>query len=103
MPEARSRRPEPIVARRVVIFDVGGPIDMEFAHEMGATHTINSSREDPVQAIMRITENYGADYAFDAIGRPAVTRQAWDSVRRGGTRTRSRTKVPAVLQRIAEC
>lgn len=35
MPAGTSRRPErPILRRRAVLFDVGGPIDMEFAREI---------------------------------------------------------------------
>ena len=58
---------------------------LEYAKQLGATHTINASREDPVAAILELTGGFGLDYAFDAIGRPAVSRQAFDAVRRGGT------------------
>jgi len=34
----------------------------------GATHTVNSSREDPVERIVEITGGHGAHYAFEAIG-----------------------------------
>jgi S-(hydroxymethyl)glutathione dehydrogenase/alcohol dehydrogenase len=57
---------------------------LAWAHEFGATHAINASRDDPVQRIRELTGGYGVDYAFDAIGRPQVTRQAFDAVRRGG-------------------
>ncbi|HEX5414063.1 MAG TPA: alcohol dehydrogenase catalytic domain-containing protein, partial [Chloroflexota bacterium] len=57
---------------------------LELARMMGATHTINSRKDDPIQAIREITGG-GADYTFDAIGLPRVSRQAYDAARRGGT------------------
>lgn len=56
---------------------------LEAARRFGATHTINAKRDDPVTAIQALTGG-GADYAFEAIGRAAVVRQAVDSVVRGG-------------------
>jgi S-(hydroxymethyl)glutathione dehydrogenase/alcohol dehydrogenase len=58
---------------------------LAFAKSVGATHTINSKRDDAVQAIKELTDGVGVDYAFDAIGLPVVSRQAYDSTRRGGT------------------
>lgn len=58
---------------------------LEYAREAGATHVINSKREDPVRAIQKLTGGWGVDYAFDAIGLPQVSRQAYDAVRKGGT------------------
>jgi len=57
---------------------------LEIARMMGATHTINSRKDDPIQAIREIADG-GVDYAFDAIGLPTVSRQAYDAARRGGT------------------
>jgi S-(hydroxymethyl)glutathione dehydrogenase/alcohol dehydrogenase len=58
---------------------------LEYARKVGATHVVNSSREDPVKAIKELTGGRGVDYAFDAIGLPKVSRQAYDATRRGGT------------------
>ena len=71
-------------ARKIIAVDL---LDnkLAYAKAVGATHTINSSREDPVAAIKEITGGYGVDYAFDAIGSDKVSRQAYDSTRRGGT------------------
>ena len=41
---------------------------LEYAREFGATHTINASREDPVERIVELTDGVGAHYAFEAIG-----------------------------------
>ena len=40
---------------------------LEFARELGATHTINSREEDAVKALRRLTR-VGPDYAFDSVG-----------------------------------
>ena len=53
---------EPIIA--VDILDT----KLEMAEQFGATHTINSSEEDPVERIKEITGGAGAHYAFEAIG-----------------------------------
>ena len=41
---------------------------LEFAREWGATHTVNASEVDPVEAIREITGG-GADFVFEAIGK----------------------------------
>ena len=58
---------------------------LELAREFGATHTVNSSREDPVERIKELTGGSGAHYAFEAIGlveAPFV--QSIECTRRGG-------------------
>ena len=57
---------------------------LEKAGEMGATHFINASKEDPVRRILEITGG-GADYAFEVVGFPAVAKQAFNSTRPLGT------------------
>lgn len=57
---------------------------LEKAEEMGATHFINASKEDPVQKIIEITHG-GTDYAFEVVGFPAVAKQAFNSTRPLGT------------------
>lgn len=56
---------------------------LEYAKEMGATHTVNAAQTDPVEAISDITGG-GADYAFDAIGLQITSEQILPSVRGGG-------------------
>ena len=41
---------------------------LDFAREFGATHTVNASRDDPVERIKELTGGKGAHYAFEAIG-----------------------------------
>ncbi|MDA1349490.1 MAG: zinc-binding dehydrogenase, partial [Chloroflexi bacterium] len=56
---------------------------LEFAREFGATHTINASEVDPVEAIVELT-NGGVDYAFDTIGARITTEQILSATRGGG-------------------
>ena len=43
----------------------------------GATHTVNSRTEDPVEAIQELTDGYGADVVIEAVGRPETYEQAF--------------------------
>lgn len=56
---------------------------LEVAREMGATHTINSSRVDPVEAVLDITGG-GAEFSLECVGNPRVFRQAVDVLPRLG-------------------
>lgn len=56
---------------------------LEFARQFGATHTINASNAEPVEAIIELT-NGGVDFAFDTIGVRATTEQILPAVRGGG-------------------
>jgi S-(hydroxymethyl)glutathione dehydrogenase/alcohol dehydrogenase len=60
------------------------PYKLELAEQMGATHFVNAASEDVLSRINEITGG-GVDYAFEAVGFPALARQAVESVRRGGT------------------
>ena len=57
---------------------------LAYAREFGATHTINALEEDPIEAIKRLTEGRGVQYAFEAIGDTKVSVQALASVCKGG-------------------
>jgi S-(hydroxymethyl)mycothiol dehydrogenase len=52
------------------------PRKLEWAREFGATHTVNPTEGDPVEAIKAITGGYGVNYSFEAVGRPDTTMQA---------------------------
>ena len=56
------------------------------ARELGATHVVDASSQDPVQAIRDMTDG-GVDYAFEAIGLKKTAEQAFECIRRGGTAT----------------
>jgi S-(hydroxymethyl)mycothiol dehydrogenase len=50
---------------------------LEWARSLGATHVVNSGREDPVAAVRAATNTFGADVAVEAVGRPEVLEQAF--------------------------
>lgn len=47
------------------------------ARELGATHTVNSTEQDPVEAIREHTGGFGADVVIDAVARPETYQQAF--------------------------
>jgi S-(hydroxymethyl)mycothiol dehydrogenase len=49
----------------------------EWAKAFGATHTIDASKIDAVEAIKELTDGNGADVCIEAVGNPAVLRQAF--------------------------
>ena len=53
------------------------------AEEFGATHVVDASKEDPVEAVTRITDG-GADYTFVAVGHMPAAEQAWNALAKGG-------------------
>lgn len=55
------------------------------AKRFGATHTINSMREDPPAAVRALTDGRGADYVFVTVGLKSVIEQAFGLIRKGGT------------------
>ena len=57
---------------------------LEFAKKFGATHVVNSLKQDPIEAIHEITSG-GADFAFDTIGLKITNEQILPSVRGGGS------------------
>jgi S-(hydroxymethyl)mycothiol dehydrogenase len=50
---------------------------LEMARTLGATHTVNSTGTDPVEAIRELTGGFGADVVIEAVGRPETYRQAF--------------------------
>jgi S-(hydroxymethyl)mycothiol dehydrogenase len=50
---------------------------LEWARNLGATHTVNSGSQDPVAAIQELTGGNGADVVIDAVGRPETWKQAF--------------------------
>jgi S-(hydroxymethyl)mycothiol dehydrogenase len=67
---------------------VGVDVDdrkLEWARSFGATHTVNSSKEDPVEFIKSVTGGNGVDVAIEAIGLPQTYRQAFEARDLAGT------------------
>ena len=50
---------------------------LEWARQFGATHTVNSSEVDPVEAIRELTGGHGTDVCVEAVGHPEVFKQAF--------------------------
>jgi S-(hydroxymethyl)mycothiol dehydrogenase len=71
-------------AATIVAIDVDDR-KLEWAKEFGATHTCNSSQRDPVEFVRSVTGGFGADVCIEAIGKPAVYRQAFDARDLAGT------------------
>lgn len=75
---ARLAGAHPIIA----IDTVETKLDM--AQAFGATHRINASDAGAVQAVQELTGGRGVDAAFEVVGVPALQRQAFEMIRRGG-------------------
>ncbi len=71
-------------ARRVIAVDVD-PRKLEWALGFGATHTVDATEADPVEAIRELTDGFGADVVIEAVGRPETYRQAFDARDLAGT------------------
>jgi S-(hydroxymethyl)mycothiol dehydrogenase len=63
-------------ASTVVAVDVDDR-KLEIARGFGATHTVNSRSQDPVEAVKAVTGGFGADVVIEAVGRPETYRQAF--------------------------
>ena len=66
-------------AARIIAVDIDDR-KLEGARRLGATHTVNSSETDPVEAIKQICGDdgsEGADVVIDAVGRPETWKQAF--------------------------
>jgi S-(hydroxymethyl)mycothiol dehydrogenase len=67
---------------------IGVDIDdrkLEWAKEFGATHTINASQTDPVEAIRALTGGNGVNVAIEAVGSPITYEQAFYARDHAGT------------------
>jgi S-(hydroxymethyl)mycothiol dehydrogenase len=63
-------------ATTIVAVDISDT-KLEWARSFGATHTVNSTATDPVEAIRALTGGFGVDVAIDAVGHPTVFEQAF--------------------------
>ena len=70
-------------AGRIIAVDLNAD-KFEMARGFGATEVVDASQEDPVEAILRLTDG-GVDAAFEAIGLTATANQALAMVRPGRT------------------
>ncbi|MBB3038310.1 S-(hydroxymethyl)mycothiol dehydrogenase [Hoyosella altamirensis] len=63
-------------ARRIIAID-RDPRKLEWARALGATHTIDATSTDAVEAVKELTNGDGADVVVDAVGRPETWKQAF--------------------------
>lgn len=71
-------------ARQIIAVD-RAPAKLEAAEQFGATTTVDSSHTDVLALVRDLTEDYGVDYAFEAIGLPATIELCYSAIARGGT------------------
>jgi Zn-dependent alcohol dehydrogenase len=70
-------------ASPIIVADIADE-KLDKALELGATHVVNSGREDLVAAVKEITGE-GVHWVIEAIGKQATIEQAMASLRTGGT------------------
>ena len=73
-------------ARQIIGVDVFDS-KLEMAKRVGATHVVNSAKDDPVKAVRALTGGAGVDHAFEAVGNTTLVRQAIESLAIRGTAT----------------
>jgi len=70
------------LAQTVIAVDVN-PAKLDAAMEFGASHVVDASSTDPVDAVRDIT-GAGVDFGFEVISTGKTIRQAFESTRPGG-------------------
>jgi S-(hydroxymethyl)mycothiol dehydrogenase len=63
-------------AATVIAVDLD-PGKLALAREFGATHVVDASTEDVVEAVRSLTGGFGADVCIEAVGNPTVMEQAF--------------------------
>jgi S-(hydroxymethyl)glutathione dehydrogenase/alcohol dehydrogenase len=71
-------------AARIIAID---PVELKrkTAEQLGATDFVDPNEGDPVAQVQQLTGGRGVDYAFEVIGLPETTLQAYNMIRKGGT------------------
>ena len=57
---------------------------LELGIKLGADHAVNVRKENPVEAVKRITKGKGVHYVMECSGAPNALNEAMDMVNRGG-------------------
>ena len=71
-------------ASQVIAVDVE-PTKLEIARQLGATHIINASEVDPIEAVIELTKGEGVDVAIEAVGGTGIgLTQALGMIRHNG-------------------
>ena len=69
-------------AQMIVAIDIAAK-KLELARSFGATHVLNATAFDPVDAVIELTDG-GVEYSFEALGRKETAEQAFQMLRVGG-------------------
>jgi S-(hydroxymethyl)glutathione dehydrogenase/alcohol dehydrogenase len=72
-------------AQMIVAVDIV-PEKLELARAFGATHVIDATDVDPVEAVIDLTDG-GVEFSFEALGRKETAEQAFQMLRAGGVAT----------------
>lgn len=75
---AKGVKADPIIA-----IDVN-ETKLSQAKTCGATHTINATKQDPVTAILEITQGQGVDYVFESAGKRDAMEKAFNALKAPG-------------------
>jgi S-(hydroxymethyl)glutathione dehydrogenase/alcohol dehydrogenase len=71
-------------ARTVIAVDIADN-KLEAAKGFGATHGINSSKENVLERVMQLTESRGADYVFVTVGAKGAFDSSYAMLAKGGS------------------
>jgi threonine dehydrogenase-like Zn-dependent dehydrogenase len=71
-------------ARQVIVADLHD-YRLDMAKKLGATHTLNPTRDNVIEAVKEITGGQMADVTVEAAGRPETAHQVFDALRLHGT------------------
>lgn len=58
---------------------------LKAAKEFGATHLVNASQGDTIEAVKKITSGFGADYVFVTVGGASSVKQGYQMTGKRGT------------------
>jgi len=71
---------------KLIVLDVAED-RLSIAASLGATHTINSGKEDALAVVKKLTNDRGADVSFEAVGMSVTVDLAVRCLRKGGAVT----------------
>jgi S-(hydroxymethyl)glutathione dehydrogenase/alcohol dehydrogenase len=72
-------------ANKIIAVDTN-PSKLELAQQLGATHLVNASSDDPVAAVKELTGG-GVHHSFEAVGMKVTAEQSFGMLRSGGQAT----------------
>lgn len=70
-------------AAKIIAVDLNAK-KLDYAKTFGATHFVDASKKNAVEAVKALTNGGGVDYAFEAVGSPETIRQAFDCLAKRG-------------------